>query len=60
MNYKQIRCLHSGITFRDGRGIVDTETARPKTHRSDENNEICRITFAQTGPNIDTGSEAIA
>jgi len=54
--------FYSGITFKDGRGIVeDTETARLKTHRSDENNEICRIAFAQTGPNIiDTGSEAIA
>jgi hypothetical protein len=53
--------LHSGITFKEGRGIVkDTETARLKTHRSDENTEICQIAFAQTGPNIiDTGSEAI-
>jgi hypothetical protein len=61
MNYTQIRCF--GITFRESRGIVeDTETVRPETHRSDENTstEICRIAFAQTGPNIiDTGSEAI-
>jgi len=52
--------LHSRITFKEGREIVeDTETGRPKTHRSHENAEICRIAFAQTGPNIiDTGSEA--
>jgi hypothetical protein len=60
MNYK-LGVLHSGITFKEGRGIEDdTETVRPKTHRSDENTEICRIAFAQTGPNIiDTGSDAI-
>ena len=38
--------------------MEDSETVRPKTQRSDEITEICRIAFAQTGPNItDTGSE---
>jgi len=51
--------LHSGITFKDFRGIVeDTKTVHPKTQTSDENTEVCRIAFAQTGPNIiDMGSE---
>jgi len=53
--------IHHGITFKEGRGNVqDIETVRPKTHRSDENNEICRSPFTQTGANIiDTGIDAI-
>jgi hypothetical protein len=44
----ELGVLHSGITFKEGWGIVEEKT------------EISRIAFAQTGPNItDTGSETI-